>query len=83
MRYQTTSARLQRFRAEQLDQARTLADLAQVGYEAGETSYLELLDAQRLLREAQLGAVHALADTLRAELAVRRAAGSSSLLPRP
>jgi cobalt-zinc-cadmium efflux system outer membrane protein len=73
--------RLQRYRSGQLEQARTLADLAQFGYENGHTSYLELLDAQRVFNETRAGYIRALADAARARLALERAAGSPSLLP--
>jgi cobalt-zinc-cadmium efflux system outer membrane protein len=74
------AARLQRYRAGQLDRARTLADLAQAGYEAGHASFLELLDAQRALHESRAGYLRVTAEAARARLAVARAAGSPRLL---
>jgi outer membrane protein TolC len=74
------TGRLQRYRSGQLDRVKELAELAQTGYEAGLTSYLEVLDAQRTQNEAQAGYYRALADAARARLALERAAGSPQLL---
>jgi cobalt-zinc-cadmium efflux system outer membrane protein len=74
------TGRLQRYRAGQLERVKELAELAQTGYEAGLTSYLEVLDAQRAQYEAQAGYLHAVAEAARARLALERAAGSPQLL---
>ena len=74
------TGRLQRYRSGQLERVKELAELAQTGYEAGLTSYLEVLDAQRAQNEAQAGYYRALADASRARLALERAAGSPQLL---
>ena len=74
------TGRLQRYRSGQLERVRELTELAQTGYEAGLTSYLEVLDAQRIQNEAQAGYTRALADAARARLALERAAGSPQLL---
>lgn len=74
------TGRLQRYRSGQLARVDELAELAQTGYEAGLTSYLEVLDAQRAQNEARAGYYRALADAARARLALERAAGSPQLL---
>jgi outer membrane protein TolC len=73
-------ARLSAFRTGSLDNARLLADLIRVGYEAGESSLLELLDARNALFEAEAGQIQILATALRAELELERAAGDTRLL---
>jgi outer membrane protein TolC len=75
------AARMQRYRTDQLEQARMLADLARIGYEAGQTNYLELLDAQNTLQQTQAGYRQAIVTTARARLTLERAAGSRNLLP--
>lgn len=72
--------RLRRYREGQLDRSRTLVELAQKGYEAGLTSHLELLDAQRTFHETRSGFIQVLAETTRTRLALERAAGSSLLV---
>jgi outer membrane protein len=73
-------ARLSAFRTGSLDNARLLADLIRVGYEAGESSLIELLDARNALFEAEAGQIQILATALRAELELERAAGDTRLL---
>lgn len=74
------TARLQRYRTGQLDQAASLVELAQLGYEAGQTGFLELLDAQRSFHDTRAGYIRVMAEAARTRLALERAAGSPRLL---
>ena len=75
--------RLGRYQSGQLEQVRKLTELAQIGYEAGQTSYLEVLDAQKAQFEAETGYFHALGDSRRAWLLLLKAAAAPELLDDP
>ena len=63
------------FRAGRLDQAKELLTMAQFGYERGATSYLELLDAQRVARVEQAEYAKALTTYRLALASLTRAVG--------
>lgn len=63
------------FKRGRLDNAKTLLDMAQTGYEHGASSYLELLDAQQVYRSEQTDYARALADYNIAVAGLRRAVG--------
>jgi outer membrane protein, heavy metal efflux system len=63
------------FTAERLERARTVQELATLGYERGANSYLELLDAQQAARSEQLEFVRAQAALARAQATLERAVG--------
>ena len=63
------------FRKGRLDQVKELLDMAQTGYEKGASSYLEVLDAQQLLRSEQTEYTRALAAFNIARADVQRALG--------
>ena len=63
------------FRAGRLDNSRELLNMAQIGYNQGATTYLELLDAQQVYRTEQTDYTRALADYNIALAALQRAVG--------
>ena len=63
------------FTAERLERAKTVQELAKLGYERGANSYLELLDAQQAARSEQLEFVRTQAALARAQAALERAVG--------
>src|SRR5207237_1634313 len=63
------------------ERARRLYEMAQIGYREGASSYLDLLDAQQVLRTALTNYLHALAAYQAAEAALERALGQP--LPAP
>jgi cobalt-zinc-cadmium efflux system outer membrane protein len=67
------------FRADRLNRAKELADMTQIGYEQGASSYLALLDAQATYRSERQDYAHALADYDIAKAALLRAIGESPL----
>lgn len=69
------------FRKGRLDRARELLEMAQIGYERGASSSIELLDAQQLYRAEQTEYARSLAGYHIAWAALRRAAGGT--LPAP
>jgi len=66
-----------------LDQARRLLEASRTGVQAGQTSVLALLDAQRTWRAVQIEYADALADRAVAAAALERATGAvgADLLP--
>jgi outer membrane protein TolC len=63
------------FKPDRLSRAKELLDMAQLGYEKGASSYLELLDAQQVYRSEQADYSRALADYNIAAAALVRAIG--------
>jgi outer membrane protein len=60
-RFVAAQRAVQSFDAGRLAQSRELLDMAQIGYERGANSYLELIDAQTVYRAEQAGYARALA----------------------
>ena len=69
-RFVAAQSAVQSFDAGRLAQSRELLDMAQIGYQHGANSYLELLDAQTVYRNEQADYARALAawNTARADL---------------
>ena len=65
------------FRAGRLGNAKELLNMAQIGFEHGATSYLELLDAQHIYLAEQTDYARALTDHSIAVAALRRAVGGT------
>lgn len=63
------------FQNGRLDHSKELLDMAQVGYEHGANSYLELIDAQNVYRTEQASYASALANWNTARAALERAVG--------
>jgi outer membrane protein TolC len=61
---------------EVLTQSRQLQTMAQIGYQAGENTYLELLDAQRVYQTAATDALRAVTAYRLAEAALEQALGA-------
>ena len=74
---QSARRMVESFRKGRLDQAKELLDMAQTGYEKGASSYLEVLDAQQLLRSEQTEYTRALAAFNIARADVQRALGGT------
>jgi outer membrane protein TolC len=66
-----------------LDRTRQLREMAQIGYQAGENSYLELLDAQRAYRTAATDVLRAMTAYDVAEAALEQAVGGQLPAPAP
>lgn len=73
--FQAVQKAVQSFDAGRLARSRELLDMAQIGYERGATSYLELLDAQQVYRNEQTDYARALAAWNTARVALERAVG--------
>ena len=65
------------FTTERLERAKTVQELAKLGYERGANSYLELLDAQQAARSEQREFVHAQAALARTQAVLERAVGGT------
>src|SRR5581483_4428869 len=65
------------FQAGRLQQAKELLEMAQIGYDKGATTYLELLDAQQVYRNEQTAYTRALADYNIAKATLQRAVGGT------
>lgn len=64
------------FRTGRLDRAKLLLEMAEIGYQQGANSFLELLDAQQIYRLEQTDYIHALVDHNLAIAKLERAVGS-------
>ncbi|HOM72719.1 MAG TPA: TolC family protein [Armatimonadota bacterium] len=68
---------VQDYQAGVLTQSEQLAQMAEKGYKAGATGYLEVLEAQRTLREVKIDYITALADYAKAEAELEWATGAN------
>lgn len=73
--FQAAQQAVQTFKTGRLERARELLDMAQIGYQQGANSYLELLDAQNIYRAEQVDYGRALAAWNIARAALERAVG--------
>ena len=64
------------FRTGRLDRAKQLLEMAEIGYQHGANSFLELIDAQQIYRLEQTDYIHALVDHNLAIAKLERAVGS-------
>ena len=74
---QSARRTVESFRKGRLDQDKELLDMAQTGYQRGASSYLEVLDAQQLLRAEQTEYARALAAWNVARADLQRAVGGT------
>ena len=72
---------VQHFRSGIMPQTLDLVRKTQIGYEQGASSYLEMLEAQRTLRQVQNEYLQALAGTLTSETALESALGTAYKSP--
>jgi outer membrane protein TolC len=72
---QQTRQIVESFRNGRLDRSKELLDMAQIGYDRGANSFLELLDAQQVFRSEQTEYARALANYNIARAALERAVG--------
>jgi cobalt-zinc-cadmium efflux system outer membrane protein len=70
-------SRAERLGGPQLERARRLRELAEIGYREGHSSYLEFLDAQRAYQTSYAQYVRAVAAANTAQAALERAVGGS------
>jgi len=71
------------FRTELLPAMERAVDLAEKAYQAGETPFVQVLDASRLLLDARVREAQAAADLRKARAELERAVGRRLDLPRP
>jgi outer membrane protein TolC len=69
------------YRTQILPQSQELLDATRRGYEAGLSTLLDVVDAQRTARLTRTEHLNALHDALRADLELRRAAGTLAPIP--